>query len=120
MPPRFNVESDAELDVLNSVAAELGVKAPVSLRVNPDVDANTHPYISTGLKENKFGIDIQQARNVYRRAATLKHLQIVGIDCHIGSQLTEVTPFLDALECRNSDKERLPILPSLPRANLCQ
>jgi diaminopimelate decarboxylase len=94
----FNVESDAELDVLNSVAAELGVKAPVSLRVNPDVDANTHPYISTGLKENKFGIDIQQARNVYRRAATLTNLQIVGIDCHIGSQLTEVTPFLDALE----------------------
>ena len=94
----FNVESDAELDVLNAVAEELNVKAPVSLRVNPDVDANTHPYISTGLKENKFGIDIQQARAIYRRAATLANLQIVGIDCHIGSQLTEVTPFLDALE----------------------
>jgi diaminopimelate decarboxylase len=94
----FNVESDAELDVLNQVANELDVIAPISLRVNPDVDANTHPYISTGLKENKFGIAIQQARAAYRHAATLTNLQIVGIDCHIGSQLTDVTPFLDALE----------------------
>jgi diaminopimelate decarboxylase len=94
----FNVESDAELDVLNAVAAELNVIAPVSLRVNPDVDANTHPYISTGLKENKFGVDIQQARVIYQRAAKLSHLQVVGIDCHIGSQLTDATPFLDALE----------------------
>lgn len=93
----FNVESDAELDRLNSVAGELGVRAPVSLRVNPDVDAGTHPYISTGLKENKFGIDIKVAEQVYARAAELPHLDVVGIDCHIGSQLTNVTPFVDAL-----------------------
>lgn len=93
----FNVESDAELDRLNSVAADLGVCAPVSLRVNPDVDAGTHPYISTGLKENKFGIDIKIAEQVYARAAELPHLDVVGIDCHIGSQLTQVTPFVDAL-----------------------
>ena len=93
----FNVESNAELDRLNSVASELGVRAPVSLRVNPDVDAGTHPYISTGLKENKFGIDIKIAEQVYVRAAELPHLDVVGIDCHIGSQLTQVTPFVDAL-----------------------
>ena len=94
----FNVESDTELDRLNAVAGELGVKAPVSLRVNPDVDAGTHPYISTGLKENKFGIDIAEAPAVYARASTLPNLDIQGVDCHIGSQLTSVSPFLDALD----------------------
>ncbi|MCH8499268.1 MAG: diaminopimelate decarboxylase [Marinobacter sp.] len=94
----FNVESDTELDRLNQVAGELGVKAPVSLRVNPDVDAGTHPYISTGLKENKFGIDINQALATYRRAASLPHLEVCGVDCHIGSQLTTTAPFLDAMD----------------------
>lgn len=94
----FNVESDTELDRLNAVAGELGVIAPVSLRVNPDVDAGTHPYISTGLKENKFGIDISEAMAVYARAATLPNLDVKGVDCHIGSQLTSMSPFLDALE----------------------
>lgn len=94
----FNVESVDELERLQLVAAELGVKAPVSLRVNPDVDAGTHPYISTGLKENKFGIDIEQAPAVYARAAQLANLNIIGVDCHIGSQLTSLPPFLDALE----------------------
>jgi diaminopimelate decarboxylase len=94
----FNVESDVELERLQEVAAELGVKAPVSLRVNPDVDAQTHPYISTGLKENKFGIAIDAAEAVYVRAAELPNLEVVGVDCHIGSQLTQLEPFLDALE----------------------
>jgi diaminopimelate decarboxylase len=94
----FNVESLSELERLNQVAAEVGVRAPVSLRVNPDVDAQTHPYISTGLKENKFGIDIQDAPAVYRRAAELLNISVVGIDCHIGSQLSEITPFVDALD----------------------
>ncbi|PAU86824.1 diaminopimelate decarboxylase [Pseudomonas sp. WN033] len=94
----FNVESAAELERLQQVAAELGVKAPVSLRVNPDVDAKTHPYISTGLKENKFGIDIAKAPEVYRRAADLPNIDVCGVDCHIGSQLTDDTPFLDALD----------------------
>ena len=94
----FNVESEAELQRLNDVAAELGVQAPVSIRVNPDVDAKTHPYISTGLKENKFGIDINEAPAVYARAAAMPHLIIKGVDCHIGSQLTETAPFLDALD----------------------
>lgn len=94
----FNVESAAELERLNHVAAEMGRKAPISLRVNPDVDARTHPYISTGLKENKFGIDIAEARSVYLRAAAMEAIEIVGIDCHIGSQLTAVTPFVDALD----------------------
>jgi diaminopimelate decarboxylase len=94
----FNVEVPGELDRLNQMAGELGVKAPISLRVNPDVDAQTHPYISTGLKENKFGIDIERALAEYERAAALPHLQIVGVDCHIGSQLTSTGPFLDALE----------------------
>ena len=94
----FNVESAAELERLQKVAAELGVKAPVSLRVNPDVDARTHPYISTGLKENKFGIDITQALAIYRRAAQLPNLEVHGVDCHIGSQLTDDTPLLDALD----------------------
>lgn len=94
----FNVESEAELEVLAQVAEECGSVANVSLRVNPDVDANTHPYISTGLKENKFGIDIQRAPQVYARAAELASLKVVGVDCHIGSQLTQLDPFLDALE----------------------
>ncbi|WP_193073393.1 diaminopimelate decarboxylase [Pseudomonas sp. FME51] len=94
----FNVESTAELERLQKVAAEMGVKAPVSLRVNPDVDARTHPYISTGLKENKFGIDITMAPTVYRRAAELPNLEVHGVDCHIGSQLTDDTPLIDALD----------------------
>ncbi|MES9960912.1 MAG: diaminopimelate decarboxylase [Sedimenticola sp.] len=94
----FNVESAAELERLDRVAGEMGVRAPVALRVNPDVDAQTHPYISTGLKENKFGVDINQALEVYRRAAELPNLEISGVDCHIGSQLTQVAPFLDALD----------------------
>ncbi|MES9967683.1 MAG: diaminopimelate decarboxylase [Sedimenticola sp.] len=94
----FNVESAAELERLDRVAGEMGVRAPVALRVNPDVDAQTHPYISTGLKENKFGVDINQALEVYRRAAELSNLEISGVDCHIGSQLTQVAPFLDALD----------------------
>jgi len=94
----FNVESSAELDRINSVADSVGMKAPISVRVNPDVDAQTHPYISTGLKENKFGITTERALEVYRRAATLDAIEIVGIDCHIGSQLTSVKPFLDAID----------------------
>ena len=94
----FNVESTDELERLQQVAAELGVIAPVSLRVNPDVDAGTHPYISTGLKENKFGIAISDAPAVYARAAELANLEVVGVDCHIGSQLTTLPPFLDALD----------------------
>ena len=93
----FNIESEAELDLINQVAGQTGKIAPISLRVNPDVDAGTHPYISTGLKENKFGIDISLAPDVYRRAATMPHINIRGVDCHIGSQLTELEPFLDAL-----------------------
>lgn len=94
----FNVESEAELDVLSGVAAELGRTARVSLRVNPDVDAGTHPYISTGLKGNKFGIAHERAVATYRRAASLPGLEVVGIDCHIGSQITDTTPYLDALD----------------------
>lgn len=94
----FNVESEAELERLNSVAAAMNVVAPISVRVNPDVDAKTHPYISTGLRDNKFGIDIERAPQVYRRAASLANIEIKGIDCHIGSQLIDTSPFLDALE----------------------
>ncbi|MGB7388306.1 MAG: diaminopimelate decarboxylase, partial [Pseudomonas neustonica] len=94
----FNIESTVELERLQLVAAELNIKAPISLRVNPDVDAKTHPYISTGLKENKFGIDIANAPAVYRRAAELSHIDICGVDCHIGSQLTDDTPLIDALK----------------------
>ncbi len=94
----FNVESEAELLRINQVAAKLGKKAPISLRVNPDVDAKTHPYISTGLKKNKFGVSVERAREVYRLAKTLPHIQIVGMDCHIGSQLTELQPFLDSAD----------------------
>ncbi|WP_460417542.1 diaminopimelate decarboxylase [Pseudomonas sp. microsymbiont 2] len=94
----FNVESTDELERLQVVAAEMGKTAPVSLRVNPDVDAGTHPYISTGLKENKFGIAIADAEAIYVRAAQLPNLDVIGVDCHIGSQLTTVEPFLDALD----------------------
>ena len=94
----FNVESTDELERLQVVAAEMGKRAPVSLRVNPDVDAGTHPYISTGLKENKFGIAIADAEDVYIRASQLPNLDIIGVDCHIGSQLTSLPPFLDALD----------------------
>lgn len=94
----FNVESVAELHRINQVAGELGKIAPISLRVNPDVDAHTHPYISTGLKENKFGVSVDEAREVYRVASQLPHIKITGMDCHIGSQLTELQPFLDATD----------------------
>lgn len=94
----FNVESTDELERLQVVAAEMGVRAPVSLRVNPNVDAGTHPYISTGLKENKFGIAIADAEDVYIRAAQLPNLEVIGVDCHIGSQLTTLSPFVDALD----------------------
>ncbi len=94
----FNVESEAELDVLSAEAVALGTRAPVSLRVNPDVDAKTHPYISTGLKGNKFGISHEHALAAYRHAAALPGLRVVGIDCHIGSQITEIAPYLDALD----------------------
>jgi diaminopimelate decarboxylase len=94
----FNVESESELEVLDAVAREVGVRAPVSLRVNPNVDAQTHPYISTGLKGNKFGIAHERAVEVYQRAASLPGLQVVGIDCHIGSQITSMGPYLDALD----------------------
>ncbi|MGR9105385.1 MAG: diaminopimelate decarboxylase [Gammaproteobacteria bacterium] len=93
----FNIEVEQELDRLNRIAAEFGRRAPVSIRVNPDVDAKTHPYIATGLKENKFGIDFRDALQVYRHAAELPALDVIGIDCHIGSQLTSVKPFIDAL-----------------------
>ena len=93
----FNVESEGELDRLDEVAGELGLQAPVSLRVNPDVDAGTHPYIATGLAENKFGIGMEHAETVYARAHALPHLKVVGVDFHIGSQLTRITPFEDAL-----------------------
>ncbi|MBX8473955.1 diaminopimelate decarboxylase [Pseudomonas capsici] len=94
----FNVESTDELERLQVVAAELNVRAPISLRVNPDVDAGTHPYISTGLKENKFGIAIADAEDVYVRASQLPNLEVLGVDCHIGSQLTTLEPFIDALD----------------------
>ena len=94
----FNVESVAELHHINQIAGEMGKVAPISLRVNPDVDAHTHPYISTGLKENKFGVSVDEAREVYKLAATLPHVKITGMDCHIGSQLTKLQPFLDATD----------------------
>lgn len=94
----FNVESAAELALIDAIATARGTRAPVALRVNPDVDARSHPYISTGLKENKFGIDIHAAELVYRQAAAMAHIEVTGIACHIGSQLTELAPFLDALE----------------------
>ena len=94
----FNVESEAELDVLNAVALEMGKQAPVSIRVNPNVDPKTHPYISTGLKGNKFGIAHERTVQTYRRAAAMAGLQVVGIDCHIGSQITQEAPYMDAMD----------------------
>lgn len=94
----FNVESETELELINSIAGELGIQAPMSLRVNPDVDAKTHPYISTGLSENKFGVDIKIAHEVYERAAALPNIRVIGVDCHIGSQLTDLTPYWDTLD----------------------
>ena len=94
----FNVESEAELDVLSDVATTLGLRAPVSIRVNPNVDPKTHPYISTGLKDNKFGVAHVDALRIYKHAASLKGLSVVGIDCHIGSQITDSTPYLDAMD----------------------
>lgn len=94
----FNIESTGELERLNAVAGGMRRRAPVALRVNPDVDARTHPYIATGLKENKFGVPIAQAPALYERAAALPHIEVVGVTCHIGSQVTELDPFIDALE----------------------
>ncbi len=94
----FNVESAAELDRLNRIAGEMGKRAPVSLRVNPNVDAKTHPYISTGLKNNKFGVTYEDAFSLYQRAAAMPNIAVHGVDCHIGSQLTELSPFLDAFD----------------------
>ena len=93
----FNVESEQELLVLNEIASAIGKRAPISLRVNPDVDAQTHPYISTGMKKAKFGVDIKKSLDTYRKAISLKNVEVVGVDCHIGSQLTSITPFVDAL-----------------------
>ena len=94
----FNIESEPELDRINALAARVGRRASISLRVNPDVDAGTHPYISTGMKENKFGIAIDSAVAVYQRAAQMSHIDVVGVDCHIGSQLTNIEPYLDAID----------------------
>ena len=94
----FNVESEAELDVLSAVALGMGLRAPVSIRVNPNVDPKTHPYISTGLKDNKFGVAHEDALRIYRHAASLEGLKVVGIDCHIGSQILDVTPYLEAMD----------------------
>jgi diaminopimelate decarboxylase len=94
----FNIESTQELEAINRRAAALGARARIALRVNPDVDPKTHPYISTGLKKNKFGIDIEQAMQAYERARDLEGIEVIGIDCHIGSQLTEIPPFIEALE----------------------
>lgn len=94
----FNVESEAELERLQNVAAQMNCIAPVSLRINPDVDAQTHPYISTGLKENKFGIGIDQAPAAYAQAAAMSNIKVIGVDCHIGSQLTSIEPYLDAMD----------------------
>jgi diaminopimelate decarboxylase len=93
----FNVESEEELTALNEIAGGIGKKAPISLRVNPDVDPQTHPYISTGMKKAKFGVDIKKSLDTYKKAVALKNLEVIGVDCHIGSQLTSVTPFIDAL-----------------------
>jgi len=93
----FNVESEHELMALNEIAAGIGKRAPISLRVNPDVDPQTHPYISTGMKKAKFGVDIKKSLETYKRAVSLKNVEVVGVDCHIGSQLTSITPFVDAL-----------------------
>ena len=93
----FNVESEQELLALNDIASNIGKRAPISLRVNPDVDPQTHPYISTGMKKAKFGVDIKKSLETYRKAVSLRNVEVVGVDCHIGSQLTSITPFVDAL-----------------------
>ena len=93
----FNVESEHEMVALNEIAAGIGKRAPISLRINPDVDPQTHPYISTGMKKAKFGVDIKRSVDAYKKAASLPNLEVVGVDCHIGSQLTSVSPFVDAL-----------------------
>ncbi|MDX2426751.1 MAG: diaminopimelate decarboxylase [Cycloclasticus sp.] len=103
----FNVEVSTELDRINQIAGEMGLIAPISIRVNPDVDAQTHPYISTGLKENKFGLAIDTAFTEYLRASDMPNLKVVGLDCHIGSQLTDVQPFVDALDRALSLLQRL-------------
>lgn len=103
----FNIESHAELDRLQTVAQSAGLIAKVSIRVNPDVDAKTHPYISTGLKDNKFGVDINEAPELYKKAQAFSHINVVGIDCHIGSQLTELAPFKDAVDRVLALKDRL-------------
>ncbi|QCU90856.1 diaminopimelate decarboxylase [Thiomicrorhabdus sediminis] len=103
----FNIESHAELDRIQAVAQQMDKVADISIRVNPDVDAKTHPYISTGLKDNKFGVDINTAPELYRKANSYSHINPIGIDCHIGSQLTEITPFVDALERVLTLKDRL-------------
>jgi diaminopimelate decarboxylase len=103
----FNIESDLELEAINTRAGELGIRARIALRVNPDVDPKTHPYISTGLKKNKFGIDIEGALRSYQRARELEHVEIMGVDCHIGSQLTDISPFVDALRRLRALIERL-------------
>ncbi|RMG60675.1 MAG: diaminopimelate decarboxylase [Deltaproteobacteria bacterium] len=94
----FNVESAEELENINKIAGRMKVKAPVSIRVNPDVDPKTHPYISTGMRENKFGIDIRESLALYKKAVSMRNVEVVGIDCHIGSQLTDVKPFVDAVK----------------------
>jgi diaminopimelate decarboxylase len=110
----FNVESSQELQKINDVAGRVGKRAPISIRVNPDIDPKTHPYLSTGLKQNKFGIDINRALMAYRMASQLQHLEIIGIDCHIGSQLIEAEPFVEALRklkglVKNLRKEEMKI-----------
>lgn len=95
----FNIESEAELHVLAEIAGDAGAIAPISIRVNPDVDAGTHPYISTGLRENKFGVDVDTARHLYRQADAMNSLEPVGIDCHIGSQIVDIQPFIASLDC---------------------
>jgi len=114
----FNVESEPELERINGVAASLGVRARISLRVNPDVDAKTHPYISTGLKNNKFGIAFDRAMATYRRAAELSHLDVAGVDCHIGSQLTDVAPLLEAMERIVALTDRL-VAEGMPIHHIC-
>ncbi|AGF47254.1 diaminopimelate decarboxylase [Candidatus Kinetoplastibacterium desouzaii TCC079E] len=108
----FNIESEAELHKISDIASNLHITAPISIRVNPDVDAKTHPYISTGLKENKFGISIKNALNCYKTASKLPFIDIVGIDCHIGSQLTEIPPFIDALD------KLIPLIKELIKNNI--
>jgi len=103
----FNIESAQELEAINGRASQLGRRARIALRVNPDVDPKTHPYISTGMKKNKFGIDVEGAANEYKRAKTLSNVEIIGIDCHVGSQLTEISPFVDALKRLRTLIERL-------------